>query len=99
MADQGQSPGDLPRGNGVLHVVPASQPSPQAPLTTTTEAPLVLQHVPFLDKLDLKDNSNRYQDWLLFKQIWQNYEIHPSLSTTPQQHALRPSSRASSPQR
>ena len=79
MADQGHSPGDLPRGNGVLHVAPASQPSPQAPLTTTTQAPRVLQHVPFPDKLDLKDNSSRYQDWLLFKQIWQNYEISSQL--------------------
>ena len=75
MADQGQSPGDLPRGNGVLHVVPASLPSPQALLMTTTQAPQVLQHMPFPDKLDLKDNSSKYQDWLLFKRIWQNYEL------------------------
>ena len=35
--------------------------------------------MPFPDKLDLKDNSSRYQDWLLFKQIWQNYEISSQL--------------------
>ena len=79
MADQGHSPGDPPRENGVPHVTPASQPSPQAPLTTTTQAPRVLQHMPFPDKLDLKDNSSRYQDWLLFKQIWQNYEVSSQL--------------------
>ena len=56
---------------------------------TTTQAPRVPQHVPFPDKLDLKDNSSRYQTWLLFKQIWQNYEIssqlvhHSSATCTP----------------
>ena len=35
--------------------------------------------MPFPDKLDLKNKSSRYQDWLLFKQIWQNYEISSQL--------------------
>ncbi len=50
---------------------------PQAPL------PTVLQHVPFPHKLELKDMDRRKEDWDLFKQVWENYEISSGLDRCP----------------
>jgi hypothetical protein len=41
----------------------------------TQDTPKILQHVPFPEKLILKDDASRKKDWEMFKQIWENYEI------------------------
>jgi len=49
----------------------------QAPL------PTVLQHVPLPQKLELKDMDRRKEEWDLFKQMWENYEISSGLERCP----------------
>ena len=43
----------------------------------------VLEHVPFPDKLDLRDDAMRAANWELFLQIWNNYEISSQLVSDP----------------
>lgn len=45
--------------------------------------PPVLQHVPFPDKLVLKDDASRKSDWEMFVQMWNNYEISSQLIEHP----------------
>jgi len=44
---------------------------------------LVLQHVPFPERLAFKDDATRKQDWEMFRQAWENYEISPQLIDHP----------------
>ena len=48
-------------------------------VSSQSQVPRVLQHVPFPDKLDLTDESTREYNWTLFRQIWDNYEISSQL--------------------
>ena len=46
--------------------------------------PPIRQHVPFPDKLDLKDDPvSRKTTWDSFKQVWDNYEISSQLNEHP----------------
>ena len=49
------------------------------------QLPPILQHVPFPEKLDLKAHSTSKEDWQLFKQIWDNYEVSSNLCKYPSQ--------------
>ena len=39
----------------------------------------VLQHVPFPDKLELKEDCTKFSDWEILRQMWDNYEISSGL--------------------
>ena len=45
--------------------------------------PKILQHVPFPEKLILKDDASQMKDWEMFQQIWENYEISSQLKDHP----------------
>ena len=51
--------------------------------------PKILQHVPFPEKIILKDDASRKKDWeIRFQQIWENYEIYSQLKDYPKRRRM-----------